>query len=667
MTADTSAKTPRHAADRDPAHASATRSGPARRAAARRALRTALLWLTFACSALPALLPVARAAGEFLEPEAAFRTEVVRAEAREIVVRARAAQGYYLYRERFSVDSWDNGVQLGAPILPPGDPKYDPNFGRQVETYRGEVLLRVPVIDAPARFTVRLGLQGCADAGLCYSPMQVELPVALAHGVGSGGTGTGPAAQNTPLADGRFSGADQRPATGGANALRVAAATTAVAGAQAAESDLSRIQRTLASGRVATVAPAFFLLGLLLALTPCVLPMVPILASIVVGEGEPPTRSRGFALALAYSLGMAIVYTGIGVAAGLAGEGLAAWLQKPWVLALFASMLVALALSMFDVYQIEMPRFVQARATSLASRLPGGRFAGVFAMGAASALIVGPCVAAPLAGALVYISQTRDVVLGGAALFSLAMGMSVPLLAIGASAGSLLPRSGMWMVAVKRFFGVLLIGVAIWLPSPALPEWAQMLAWASLFVVSAAYLSVFDPLPAGASGWRRLWKGIGVLLLLLGTVQIVGVASGGRKLLQPLEAMAARTAAGAARSAEEPRFERVRGIAELERRLASAGRPVLVDVSAAWCVSCREMEAITFADPRVAERMRRLVLLKVDVTDNDAEDRAVLKRFGLFGPPGVLLFGSDGRERVEARAVGFVPPERFLEHLAHAG
>src|SRR5690606_14998188 len=334
-------------------------------------------------------------------------------------------------------------------------------------------------------------------------------------------------------------------------------------------------------------------------------------------------------------------------------------------LAIFASLLVALSLSMFDVYQLEMPHSIQNRAARISSRLPGPPSAGVLVMAALPTLVVGPCVAAPLAGALVYISRTKDVLVGGTALFAMAIGMSVPLLLIGLSAGSLLPRAGAWMIAVKRFFGVLLIGVAIWMVSPAIPEWAQMMAWAALLIVTAAFLRVFDPLPDGAAAPLRFGKGLGALMLILGILQLVGVASGGRDVLQPLGALAARSAVAAqvATAAPTPGFEKVRSLDELDLALRASAQPTLVEFSADWCVSCKEMERLTFSDPRVAERMSRLKLLKVDVTANSVADRELLKRFNLFGPPGILLFDAGGSDAEAARVIGYQPAEAFLERL----
>ncbi|WP_085318388.1 protein-disulfide reductase DsbD [Derxia lacustris] len=580
------------------------------------------------------------AADDFLDPAEAFRMSaqlVATEQGPAIEARFVVAEGYYVYHDRFAFSA--EGATLGPAAIPPGKVKFDENFGKDVETHRGELVVRIPVQRADGAFDFSARLQGCADKGLCYPPETRVArldPAALA---------AAPAAANDASAGDRIAGA-------------------------------------LASGSVLTIVPVFLLLGLLLSFTPCVLPMLPILASIIVGqshraggEGTPhkPSRARGFSLALAYSLGMALVYTAIGVAAGLAGEGLAAALQKPWVLALFAALLAFMALSMFGFYELQLPAGLQSRLASASGRQQGGRHRGVFVMGAISALIVGPCVAAPLAGALLYISQTRDVFLGGLALFALATGMSVPLLLLGLSAGTLLPRAGAWMEAVKRFFGLLLLATAAWMLAPVLPPAAAMLVWATLAFVGAALLRVFETLPAGASVALHLGKGIGYLLFALGAVQVVGVASGGRDLLKPLEALAAahageRTAvADKAAAPADARWQSVDSLAALDAALAGAnGRIVLLDFYADWCVSCKEMERFTFADPAVSARLDRLLLLRADVTANADAHRALLKRFGLFGPPGIVFFAPDGRTLDKPRVIGFEDASAFAASLDRA-
>jgi len=309
---------------------------------------------------------------------------------------------------------------------------------------------------------------------------------------------------------------------------------------------------------------------------------------------------------------------------------------------------------------------LQSKLSDTSNRLKGGTLGGVFVMGVLSALIVGPCVAAPLAGALLYISQTRDAALGGSALFAMALGMGVPLLAVGISAEVLLPKVGAWMNAVKGLFGVMLLGLAVWIVSPVIPSVVHMLLWATLLVVSAIYLHAIDPLPQNASGFRKLWKGVGVLALLLGVALMIGALSGGRDVLQPLSGL--RSTGGP--TAEGPNavaFQRIRSVAELQQRVAAAGKPVMLDFYADWCVSCKEMERFTFSDPRVRERMQNMLLLQADVTANTAEDAELLKRFGLFGPPGILFFGARGGEHTDLRVIGFQSADEFLSILEAVG
>jgi thiol:disulfide interchange protein DsbD len=363
---------------------------------------------------------------------------------------------------------------------------------------------------------------------------------------------------------------------------------------------------------------------------------------------------------------MAVVYTAFGMAAGLLGEGLAAALQNAWVLGGFGLLLVVLSLSMFGVYELRMPSAVQSRLAQASGRLQGGRYAGVFAMGGLSAVIVSPCVAAPLAGALVYIGQTRDVVLGGVALFSMAIGMSAPLLLLGASAGSMLPRAGEWMQRVKHIFGFLLIGVALWIVAPVLPAWAAMVALSALLLACAVYLGAFERLEHSMTPGAAVTKGAGILFAVLAGLQLVGVASGGRDVLQPLlHLSAARSALGppvAARKSDLA-FQPIANLEALDAALKASNKLVMLDLYADWCVSCKEMEAFTFTDALVQRRLSEMTLVRVDVTANSADDKALMRRFGLFGPPALLFFRPGGEELGAARVIGYQDSTTFLAHL----
>jgi len=601
---------------------------------------------------LVAVPHAARAADDFLEPEKAFAFSVKALDAKSVEVIFAIAPGYYLYREQFKFAA-DSAV-LGAAVLPPGKTKFDETFQKNVETYRESIRIVVPVAQAGAEFRLVVTSQGCADAGLCYPPMQSNASVSLA---GFGGSGV---AQAASLA---------------IPALTFRAPATPVEAAR------TGIETVLQGGSFWPVVGAFFVAGLLLSLTPCVLPMLPIISSIIVGQGGTAaafagsgsggagnpspqqvgvSRRRGFALAASYSFGMAVVYTAFGVAAGLAGEGLAAALQNPWVLGLFALGLVGLALSMFGVYELQLPQAISCRVTEAAQKLPPGRVAGVCAMGGVSALIVSPCVAAPLAGALLYLSQTRDVWLGGTALFSLAAGMSVPLLLVGASAGALLPRAGAWMVEVKAAFGVLLLGVALWTVQPVLPAQLVLAMWGLLAIGAAVWVASRSRIGVGMQPVRRA---AAVVLGLVGLLQIVGAASGATDPLQPL----ARFTSSASSSVGALRFQLVRSVAELDAALRTAGRPVMLDFYADWCVSCKEMERFTFTDAAVQRKLAGALLLKADVTANTDDDRELMKRFHLFGPPGTIFFDARGREVPAARLVGFQNSARFVETLGIAG
>ena len=582
------------------------------------------------------LLACAARAGEpdLLEPEQAFRFTARLLDANQLEVRYDIAPGYYMYREKFRFEASPASIALDASQLPPGKVKKDEFFG-DVQIYRGSQRFVLPVRGADAqapRFTLKAVSQGCADIGVCYPPQEQSAELVLAA----------------------FTTATPDPAA--APFLRQAPGGTAPAVAGPAPQPEDALIAGLFKGGFWVLIASFFGFGLLLALTPCVFPMIPILSSILVPHGAHLTHMRGFALSLAYVLGMAIAYALAGVAAGLLGTLLSAALQNPWVLAGFAGVFVLLALSMFGFYELQLPNALQSRLTVTSNKLHGGHFAGVFTMGVLSALIVGPCVAAPLAGALLYISRSGDVVLGGTALFTMALGMGVPLLVVGASAGTLLPKAGPWMETIKRFFGVVLLGVAIYLVSPMLPAVVHMLAWAALFIAFAVYLHALDPLPHGAPGFRKLFKAVGVIALLAGAALLIGALAGGRDVLQPLSGLRG----AAALHGTLPVFQRVNNVAQLDGAIrAAAGKPVMLDFYADWCVSCKEMERFTFTDSAVRARLARMVMLQADVTQNADDDKALLKRFGLFGPPGMVFFNRQGNEINGLRVVGFQPADKF--------
>ncbi|WP_332853476.1 protein-disulfide reductase DsbD [Duganella sp. S19_KUP01_CR8] len=601
-------------------------------------------WMTRLMALLVAVIALATGAraDDFLEPDRAFQLKGELVDAHTLRLSWAIAPGYHLYRDRLSFKA--DGTQLEAPALPAGLRKFDTNFNKEMETYQDSLVVKLPVT-ATAAFTLQVGYQGCADAGLCYSPATQSYRV-------------------DPSAPGKLVAVDAPPASAAAPVTASGATPAAAATAPAHEDDSSLAQRTLQSGSAWRIGLAFLAFGLLLSFTPCVLPMVPILSSIIVGEGA-VSRGRGFTLALAYCLGMALVYTSLGVAAGLAGEGLAGALQKPWVLLTFGALLVGLALSMFDVYQLQLPSALQSRLSATSGNMGGGRFAGVFVMGALSALIVGPCVAGPLAGALLYISQTRNVWTGGWALFSMAVGMSVPLLLTGISAGSLLPRAGAWMNGVKKIFGLLLIAVAIWMITPVFPVTVMMALWGMFALLCAVFLHVLEPLPAGAKSGLGAYVGktLGLAFLVGGLFELAGAASAGRDVLQPLGHLSLARAEGAAPAGDEIRFSRIKTVAELDQVLASSTTPVMLDFYADWCVSCKEMERFTFSKPAVSGKLKQVRLIQVDVTANSADDKALMKRFGLFGPPGIILFNG-GKEIPNSRVIGFLAPEPFVQHLS---
>jgi thiol:disulfide interchange protein DsbD len=595
--------------------------------------------------------PAAAAAGSYLgegdvlDPEVAFVFSAEVVDPNTLRARWDIAPEHYLYREKFTFElKGADGVVLGSAVIPKGEEKHDEFFG-DIQVFHDRVEALLPLernrLEA-TKVTLVAGYQGCADAGICYPPMKKETGLTLPT------------------------------ATVAKAALPVVTAAAVAAPAAEPLSEQDSLAAALAGGSTLLTLLTFLGLGLLLAFTPCVFPMIPILSSIIVGHGATLTTRKAFTLSMVYVLAMAATYTVAGVIAGLFGANLQAMFQNPWVLGSFAAIFVALALSMFGFYELQLPSALQSKLTEVSNRQRSGTLTGVAIMGLLSALIVGPCVAPPLMGALIYIGQTGDPWLGGAALFALSMGMGAPLVAIGTAHGQLLPRAGAWMGVVKAVFGVLLLGVAIWMLERVLPAFVAMLLWALLLIISAIYMGALEPVRDAASGWKRLWKGLGVVLLIYGGLLLIGTASGGRDPLEPL--LHLRTAMGgpaamAGGQAAHLQFERVKSVEDLGRAVKAAaakGQPVMLDFYADWCISCKEMEKYTFSDQRVADALSGVRLLQADVTANDDADKALLKSLGLIGPPAIIFYGADGQEKRNYRVVGFKGPEEFAAHVRRA-
>ena len=597
---------------------------------------------------------------ELLPPDQAFKLTVRVRDENTLVAQFEPAKDYYLYRNKVAFKSQNAETLIEKILLPQGAVKSDLTFG-QVEVFH-KPFEAVISLKREASSTNKLTLvatyQGCNEPiGVCYAPInkviELTLPLAKAAAGAVANAMSNEAVAATPFSTAKPASAAELFQSPGESPL--------------IETESLKIERMFESGNFWLILTGFFGIGLLLSFTPCVFPMFPILSGIIAKRGEHITKTRGFVLSLAYVMGMAITYAAAGVAAGLSGAMLSAALQNAWVLGTFALIFITLAFSMFGFYELQLPTFLQSKLSEEAGHLKGGHLTGVFCMGALSALIVGPCVAAPLAGALLYISQTRDVVLGGSALFVMALGMGVPLLLLGASAGALLPKAGPWMEAVKQFFGVLLLGVAIWLISPVIPAVAHMLLWAVLLIISAIYLHAIDPLRPDASGFRKFLKGLGMIALLTGVALLIGALSGSRDILQPLSKInISNVNAGGEKIAQTGHlsFQRVKSIAELEQHiLQSRDKYVMLDFYADWCISCKEMERFTFTDAKVQSRLKDVVLLQGDVTAGTSDDTALLKRFKLFGPPGILFLDRDGHEIPRVRLIGYQDAERFLAVL----
>lgn len=607
---------------------------------ARHALRTAFFLL--GCLIFAQFGTLARAADDFLDPAVAFKFSASEKPG-EVDVTYKIADGYYMYRERFAFATRNGATTIGEPQLPAGHVKFDQTFNKNVETYRNELIIRIPVKQAAGPFDLAVTSQGCADAGICYPPMERVYHV---------------------------TGAALQPAV---SAAAPAAAVPAGASWYDRATSADYAQSLLQGGGFFAIVGLFFVAGAVLSLLPCSYPMIPILSAIIIGEGARVTRARGFALSLAYVIGMALVYTALGVAAALVGQSLGAWLQNPWVLGAFGVLLTIFALTLIAGVDIALPQSWQDGVSHASSRRSGGKFAAVAVMGALSALVVGACMTAPLFAVLAFIAHTGDAVLGGAALFSMGLGLGLPLLILGLGAGTLLPRAGAWMDGVKVFFGVVLLAAALWIVWPVLGATAMMLLSALWLLVASASLGVFSAPAAEASMWRRLGRGVGAALAIWAAVLLVGLAAGSSDPLRPLAVLAARGGeAAVASAANKPdsapqgnlTFAPVRSSNELDQAVKMAAQPAMLDFYADWCVSCKEMEKFTFSDPRVQAKLKQMNLLRADVTANNSDDQMLLKRFRLFGPPGIIFFDQGGREVL--RVVGYESADKFLRSLDRA-
>ena len=580
-------------------------------------------------------------ANEFPPPDEVFFPDVFPVDGNTVEIGIRIEPGFYVYKHRIIAKSLSPGAQAGQLDLPKGKLKYDEFFGES-EVYYDEVIGRLAIARATPEamdLELEVGYQGCAEGGLCYLPqtrvMRVSLPEAT-------------------VVDG------------------LEATTAPPGGAPAAPvSEQSRIAEIISGSPVWFVVAAMFGFGLLLAFTPCVLPMIPILTAIIAGEGDDVTPARGFGLAFSYVMGMAIVYTAAGVVAVAAGAQVQAAFNQPWVLSLFAVLFVALALAMFGVFDLQMPGSLQSRLAAISNNQKSGTVIGAFVMGALSSLIVTACVAPALVAALAVMSQSGDYFRGGLALFAMSLGMGAPLLLVGAAQGKFLPRAGPWMIAVKGAFGFMMLGLAIWMLSRFVPATIIMVMWAMLVFMVGVFMGGLTTLTSESTVTQKLGKGFGGLAIIYGILLVIGAATGGTNPLQPLGSVSlgGNMGAVAVASHDELPFRRIKTVADLDREIAAAsqlGKTVMLDFYADWCVSCKEMEAWTFTDDQVRAALSNTIWLQADVTANDTEDKALLDRFGVFGPPTIIFFGADGQQRHGYEVVGYMKAEAFAEHVLKA-
>jgi thiol:disulfide interchange protein DsbD len=572
---------------------------------------------------------------EFPPPEEVFFPDVFVVDGNTVEVGVRVEPGFYLYKHKITAKSLSDNAQAGQLDLPKGKSKYDEFFGES-EVYYDEVIGRLAIARATPEamdLELEIGYQGCADGGLCYLPQTTVITVSLPEA-----TAVTDLSELTP---------PDQPV-----------------------SEQARLAKVITESSIWVAAGVFFLAGLGLAFTPCVLPMVPILSGIIAGEGDNVSPMRGFTLALSYVMGMALIYTAAGMAAAAAGMQLQATFNQPWILILFSGLFILLALGMFGAYDLQMPSSIQSKLADVSGRQRSGTMIGAFVMGALSALVVTACVAPALIAALTVMAQSGDMVRGGTALFAMSMGMGAPLLLVGAAQGKLLPKAGPWMVAIKGAFGFMMLGLAVWMLSRILPGAVTLALWAVLTFMAGVFMGGLTTFGPDASPAQKMGKGFGFLAMIYGVLMMLGAITGGTNPLQPLASVNLGGAGGVTIAAhDELPFQRIKTVDDLDREIATAsgqGKTVMLDFYADWCVSCKEMEAYTFTDDSVRSALSNTVWLQADVTANDDQDKALLERFGVFGPPTIIFFGADGQQRHGYEVVGYMKADVFAEHVEKA-
>ncbi|MCD1635335.1 protein-disulfide reductase DsbD [Martelella mediterranea] len=545
------------------------------------------------------------------------------------------APGTYLYRDSIKASE---GAEMVPLALPGGVEKNDPNFGT-VDVYHNHVRAKLPQGLEADRLTVRY--QGCAEQGICYPPVEKTIDMASLSISGS---------------DNRLSAAARSGPWQTASPVRPAASDT-----NAAETGPDETGRAASylNGNVFLMAAGFLGFGLLLSLTPCVFPMIPILSATLAGAGTKLSAGRGLILSLSYVLAMAAAYGLVGLVAGLSGTNLQAALQTPWALGLSAAVFIVLALGMFGLFELQLPSALTSR---LAGRGRGGSVAGAAVLGFGSALIIGPCVTPPLAAAMLYAINTGEAARGAVALFALGLGMGLPLVAFGTFGARILPKSGPWLVAIRQAFGVVFLGVAVMLVARLLPPPAALALWGATAIGLAVFIGAFDSISAG-SGWgQRAAKAGGLVTFIAGAVMLVGAAAGQRDPLKPLAFLA-----GAPQPSHQVAETRVTASAAFDEALAGSGQtPVLVSFTADWCTICKSNEKI-MAEPAIAARLQDVAMITVDVTRQNGDARALIDRFSVVGPPTLFLVDRDGREIGNSRITGAITPETIAQNLSRAG